>query len=108
MIAFLINVFRLIRAIVIGLRKDHEFRILLFLLVTLLAGSTTFYTWHESWSVMNSLYFSVVTMSTIGYGDLTPTTVYSKGFTIVFTFLSTGVFVALNAKLVILIINRKR
>ncbi len=39
-------------------------------------------------------------MATVGYGDLTPTTDISKIFTIVYTFLSIGAFVAFTAKCV--------
>jgi voltage-gated potassium channel len=107
MFSLLINVYRLLKAIYLGLKNDKEFRILLLLLLSLLIGSTFFYTRYETWSAIDALYFSVMTMSTIGYGDIVPTTVFTKIFTIVFCFLSTGIFLSLNAKIVILIINRK-
>lgn len=40
----------------------------------------------EHWTVVDALYFSIVTMSTVGYGDLTPTTTGSKAFTILYIF----------------------
>jgi hypothetical protein len=36
----------------------------------------------ESWTLIDSLYFSVVTMSTVGYGDLSPSTNLAKAFTL--------------------------
>ena len=36
----------------------------------------------EGWSWINSVYFSVVTLSTIGYGDLVPTHDITKIFLI--------------------------
>lgn len=42
--------------------------IAVFLLVGVIAYSCVF----EGWSLVDSLYFSVVTLSTVGYGDLTP------------------------------------
>ena len=36
------------------------------------------------WSFVDALYFSVVTFSTVGYGDLTPTSGLGKAFTILF------------------------
>ncbi len=74
----------------------------------LLIGSCIFYTRIENWSIIDPLYFSVMTMVTIGYGDLVPTSDLSKIFTIIYTFLSTGTFVALSAKFVIIIIDKNK
>jgi hypothetical protein len=42
------------------------------------------YHWLEGWSYLDSLYFCVITLATIGYGDLTPSTPEAKIFTIVY------------------------
>jgi len=108
MTSFFISLWKLLVAIRQGLKQDHEFRALLFLLTMLLVGATYFY-WHvEGWSVVDSLYFSVMTMSTIGYGDLVPTTTFSKLFTIMFAILSIGVFVAVASKLVTIVLDRDK
>jgi voltage-gated potassium channel len=52
----------------------------------IVATGTVFYTVVEDWSVIDALYFTVVTLTTIGYGDLHPTTDLSKIFTIFFVF----------------------
>jgi len=108
MIGFIINILKLTRAIVLGVRNDQEFRILLFLLISLLIGSTFFFSQAEGWSAIDSLYFSVMTMSTVGYGDLVPTTTHSKLFTIIFTFLSIGVFVSLITKIVAVTLDQNK
>ena len=78
MTSFFINLWRLLVATRHGIKDDPEFRALLILLLTLLAGATYFYWQVEGWSVIDSLYFSIMTMSTIGYGDFVPTTTFSK------------------------------
>jgi voltage-gated potassium channel Kch len=101
--SFVINTIKLFRAIWHGVRDDDEFRGLVFILITLLAGSTYFYWQTEGWSIIDSLYFSVMTMSTIGYGDFAPTTDISKIFTIIFSLLSIGVYVAVVTKIVAIV-----
>ena len=105
---FFINLYKLLRAIWHGVKFDAEFRVLFVILLTLLAGATYFYWSVEGWSVIDSLYFSVMTMSTIGYGDFTPSTTYSKIFTIIFAVLSIGVFVAVVSKIVTIILAEKK
>jgi hypothetical protein len=85
MITFFYDMIKLLIGIRHGIKNDVDFRILFVFLVTLLAGATLFHYREEGWSIIDSLYFSVMTMSTIGYGDLVPTTALSKIFTIIFT-----------------------
>ena len=108
MISFFISLTRLLAAIRQGIKNDTEFRALLYVLLTLLTGATVFYWRNEGWSIIDSLYFSVMTMSTIGYGDFVPTSTLSKLFTIVYALLSIGVFVAVVSKLVNIILKQKR
>lgn len=79
--------------------QDHEFRVLLALIFVLSITGTTFYSQHEGWSYVDSLYFCFMTMSTVGYGDLTPTTNISKIFTIIYSVLTIGLFVGIVTKL---------
>lgn len=45
------------------------------------ATGTVFYRIVEGWSWVDSFYFTVVTLTTVGYGDLAPTGAVSKLFT---------------------------
>ena len=108
MITFFIDMVKLLHAVMISIKHDIEFRILLFFLLTLLVGATLFYSSVEGWSIIDALYFSVMTMSTIGYGDLVPTTTWSKSFTIIFSILSISFFAAVIAKIVANVLERKK
>jgi hypothetical protein len=65
------------------LLKQPKYRALLIWVIVLLAIGTIFYNQIEGWEVVDSLYFSVITLSTVGYGDFTPATTAGKMFTIV-------------------------
>ncbi len=55
---------------------------------------TLFYRGAEGWSLLDSLYFSVVTLTTIGFGDLAPSSPGAKAFTIAYSLLGIGVIAA--------------
>ncbi len=97
MVAFLLTLARFARAVWRGLR-DPEFRALLVLVVVLLVSGVLFYRSVEGWSIVDSIYFIVVTLTTVGYGDLAPTTVASKIFTTIYIVLGVGVLLAFVAK----------
>lgn len=62
--------------------SDKESRpMLLWALGTLLLGTLVYHRL-EGWSYLDALYFCVISLATIGYGDLTPTTPEAKLFTI--------------------------
>lgn len=98
MIAFLMTLLRFVRAFARSLR-DPEFRALFITFVAMVASGTVFYSSVEGWSVLDALYFSVITLTTIGYGDLHPTTPLSKIFTIIYILVGIGVLVAFLNKL---------
>ena len=86
MIWFFATLLRLARSVISAWRSDPEFRTLVVIvLITLLSG-TIFYSWVEGWSVVDALLFSVTTLTTVGYGNLVPTTTISKLFTVIYIF----------------------
>merc|ERR1712137_373069 len=69
---------------------------LLVSIVYLLGGMIIFYLCQmnqaeeDQWSMLDCLYFSVVTVSTVGYGDLTPTTSLGRWFAIFYMLVGIG------------------
>jgi voltage-gated potassium channel len=63
---------------------DRDSRpVLIWAALALLAGMLVYH-WLEGWSFLDALYFCVITLATVGYGDLTPTTPFARAFTIVY------------------------
>jgi voltage-gated potassium channel len=81
---------RFTRAVRRGLR-DPQFRSLFGLVVLTLAAGTAFYRDVEGWSLLDSFYFSAITLATVGYGDLAPTTPGGKLFTVFYVFAGVGI-----------------
>ena len=89
MVALYLNAYRLLKAIVRSW-KDPHFRGGLVLCIALLASGTVFYTRVEGWNWIDALFFSAMTLSTVGAGDLSPATQLGKVFTVLYIFV--GVF----------------
>jgi voltage-gated potassium channel len=64
--------------------------IMLATLVVLLVG-TVFYHLVEKWKWLDSLYFSVITLTTVGYGDFSPKTDPGKIFTMFYIIVGIGI-----------------
>jgi voltage-gated potassium channel len=86
MIELFITSLRLARSVTSAFRRDPQFRFLVFLVVITLLSGTLFYSQVEGWSVVDALYFSVTTLTTVGLGDLAPTTTIGKLFTVIYIF----------------------
>lgn len=76
------------------LYNNEETRELLFLVFLYLMVGTLFYNVVEEMRVLDALYFSVVTLTTVGYGDFTPGTDIGKIFTIGYIFVGLGLITA--------------
>ncbi|NND94183.1 MAG: two pore domain potassium channel family protein [Flavobacteriales bacterium] len=69
---------------------DKHYRNLLLTSTMIITVGTIVYHYTEGWSWVDSLYFSVVTLTTIGYGDFSPQTSAGKIFTIFYIILGLG------------------
>ena len=78
---------------VAGVIRNERTRGIGIALLGLLATGTVFYSLVEGWDPLDALYFSVISLATVGYGDLTPHTALGKVFTIFFVLAGVGVLV---------------
>ena len=64
--------------------KRPETRALMVLALVVLITGVVYYVNVEHWSLVNAIYFCVVTLGTVGYGDITPATEAGKLFTVMY------------------------
>ena len=70
----------------------HRRLIYVFILIMIvLFGGATIYHYIEGWRYLDALYFTSYTLTTVGYGDITPKTDLGKMFTIVYVFFAVGI-----------------
>ncbi len=79
--------------------QDTEFRALLYLSIFVLIAGSLFYYYFEPWSFVDSMFFAVVTLTTVGYGDpFIPSTTLTKVFTMGYILLGVGLILAFITK----------
>jgi voltage-gated potassium channel Kch len=71
--------------------RNKEYReLVLTTLIVILGGSATYH-YLEDWSWVDAVYFSVVTLTTVGFGDFAPQTDGGKIFTIFYIIIGIGI-----------------
>lgn len=74
--------------------RDKEYRELILTTLFVLLAGTVFYHYQEGWKWLDSVYFCVITLSTIGYGDFSPVTDGGKIFTIGYIIVGIGIILS--------------
>jgi hypothetical protein len=75
--------------------RDRESRPVFYWAVAAVLTGTVAYHFLEGWSLIDSLYFTVITLATVGYGDFTPSTPVARLFTVFFVINGIGIILAL-------------
>ena len=79
---------------VVSFLKDEDYRKLLFASLIMISIGATFYHFIEGWSWIDCMYFCVITLTTIGYGDFSPQTDGGKIFTMVCILIGLGMILS--------------
>ena len=96
------------RFFLLDMIRDQKSRYIFLWTFGILVIGTLVFRRLEGWSTIDSLYFSVVTLSTVGYGDLSPTHPVSKLVTVFYILNGIGVLLALFDRLQALRDRRQR
>ncbi|TFG73144.1 MAG: two pore domain potassium channel family protein [Solirubrobacterales bacterium] len=91
--------FRMLRTMVRGVKEDPEFRALAGAVGSLLVVGTVFYALNQDWSLVDSFYFSVTTLTTVGFGDLAPEGDGAKLATVAYELSGVGLLVLFLSQL---------
>ena len=74
--------------------RDPVVQGILIAVAALVAIGCVFYPLVEGWSLLDSLYFCMVSLTTVGYGDLAPETAAGKLFTVFYIIGGVALFAA--------------
>ncbi len=100
-----------ISAVLGGLKRPHRSSVLPLLIpfLFLIAVGTVVYAILEGWTLFDSLYATIITITTVGYGDLSPQTQSGRIFAIFFTLIAIGLAgYAISSSAAILFENQQR
>tara|TARA_B110000971_G_scaffold45555_1_gene45568 strand:+ start:235 stop:534 length:300 start_codon:yes stop_codon:yes gene_type:complete len=79
---------------ILSFLRDEEYRELLVTTFFVILVGSTIYHYLENWSWVDAIYFSVVTLTTVGFGDFAPKTDGGKIFTIFYIIIGIGIILS--------------
>lgn len=74
------------------LRQAKETQSLLYLMLVHVTTGTAFFMVNQGLSIVDAFYFSVVTMASVGFGDIHPISTLAKVFAALYIISSLGIF----------------
>ena len=86
----------------------RNFKLLILIPIAILAIGTSGFMVLERLPFIDALYFTIVTISTVGYGDISPTNVASKIFSIILIIIGIGTFLTIITNVTQILIHRRQ
>ena len=90
MIDFFVMIARFFRAVWRSIKQERAARAVLAFVALILVSGTVFFVEVEHWSIVDAFYYCVVTLATVGSGELRPQTDLGKIFTVIYLFMGVG------------------
>ena len=88
------------------LQRENFDRVLLVIIILLLFSSIT-YSVVEERTLIDSFWWTIVTVTTVGYGDIAPTTVPGRLVALINMIVGVGVLAILSASLASILVSKK-
>lgn len=89
------------------LRQEKVFPLLLVILIIIMASAVLISWFEPDLSFVSAIWWSIVTLTTVGYGDISPVTAGGRAVAVVIMFFGIGVLGMLSASLAALLISKK-
>jgi voltage-gated potassium channel len=88
-------------------KNNKILQILIAVILILIIGTTGYYLIEDDWSLFDSFYMTVITITTVGFGETKELSLYGRIFTVIIIFIGIGIVALSAGQLASFIINRE-
>lgn len=103
----MLGFFKLFKKLASQLRGENLHRVILVLFVLIMLGSTAFFFLEENLGFFDAFWWSIVTVTTVGYGDISPATLGGKIIGMLLMMLGIGFLGVLTATIASIFVENK-